>query len=79
MNKSKFDIDKLNDNQWDELLDLAHDSNKCWDMFAQDNPSLLDDQYPDGFAEWLCSSFQEYVYSGVLDKEFESFLTENTK
>ena len=73
--KYRRQIENMTDDDMDELIELALDSDLCWDKFAIDNPMLLDDQYPDGFNEWLEDDFIERLYQGDFDKEFKYFLT----
>ena len=70
----KYTVEKLGDDLVCELAEEANDWDLAHDYFTSDNPTCLDDEYPDCFSEWVQSEFLYYIDEGVFDKQIEEYI-----
>ena len=62
------------ENLLDEICTDAYGWESATNLFWEDNPSCLDDMFPDVWAEWICNEFIEHIENGHFDKEIKQFL-----
>ena len=77
MKTIKYDPEKISDDVMEEIFEAAYNWKRSDELFWSDNPSCLDDMFPDAWNEWLCGNFKDYMVNGEFDKELDEFY--NTK